>query len=507
MKSIVFGQLLEKLLYLSNQKKSTLARELGYDVSYISKWINAKNLPTQKNISTICKTTAEFIVKSLTPTSKQELIDYFEIDIDVSDKNVLTQYIERSLKESYVTTAGKGSLNIYKSTRSEDSYNSIMHINPRLRKQYLNKDFGIFATKSNKFDLIISANLYKLNNDEKMAIADMKEGLNKLSKDSDIRVRFLMGFEGSHEDIVFNTILIINMMTVYPNMKFEIYNCDVDSNAILAVIKDRLFHSAIFAKDRRCLFTSMSKEKHIIDEMYYSLEDILKNQGKLIAERKSPTDLIKDKIYIQYIMGQDLRWLIGSMNEFFMPYDLFMEVGASIFGDDPKILNELNQINIFLQNVTYISKIKVLMYESELKRYISTGELKFFNIPIKLTLEQRERHIKYIQDIVEKSENVEIKLVDGSFVEDFKNTADPSLYLSKNIKLAKTHPLNNINDYIIIKDNEFKNLCDELFKVLWNDREDVVISDKEDIVERISKTLAYARIINGTFNPNESYKI
>lgn len=39
MKNITFGQLLEKLLYLSNQKKSVLAKELGYDISYISKWV------------------------------------------------------------------------------------------------------------------------------------------------------------------------------------------------------------------------------------------------------------------------------------------------------------------------------------------------------------------------------------------------------------------------------------------------------------------------------------
>ena len=51
LKNIEFGQLLDKLLYLSNQKEITLAKQLGYDISYISKWINGKNLPTQKSIS------------------------------------------------------------------------------------------------------------------------------------------------------------------------------------------------------------------------------------------------------------------------------------------------------------------------------------------------------------------------------------------------------------------------------------------------------------------------
>lgn len=499
MKNIAFGQLLEKLLYLSNQKKSTLARELGYDVSYISKWINAKNLPTQKSISTICKVTSEFIAKSLTPASTQELIDYFEIDTEISDIEILEKFLEKNLKESYESTSGKGTLNIYRSTRSEDSYNTVMHINPRLRKKYLSKDFGIFASKSNKLDIIMSANLYKLNNDDKKSIAAMKRILNETPNINDIRVRFLMGFEGGNYDTVFNTILILNLITTYPHIDVKIYNCDVESNAVLSVIKERMLHTAIYAKDGRCLFTNMSKEKHMVDEMYYSLDDIVTNQGKLVADRKDPIDIIREKTYIQYIMGQDLRLLIGSMNEFFMPYDLFMEVGQSIFGNDESVLSELRQINIFLQNVTYISKIKVLVYEAELRRYISSGELKFFNMPIKLTMEQRERHIKYIKDIVKESENVEIKLADGNFVEEFKEVEDPSLYLSKTMKLAKSHPSNGVNDYIIIKDNEFKDLCDELFEVLWEKRQDIVIDDKEDILERISKTLAYARILNGNF--------
>ena len=80
LKDITFGQLLEKLIYLTNQKKSTLAKIVGYDVSYISKWINEKNYPTQKSISNICEITSEFIVNSADSKSKEGLKRYFEIE-------------------------------------------------------------------------------------------------------------------------------------------------------------------------------------------------------------------------------------------------------------------------------------------------------------------------------------------------------------------------------------------------------------------------------------------
>lgn len=496
MKNITFGKLLEKLLHLSNQKKSSLAKALGYDVSYISKWINGKNLPTQKNISDVCKITSEFIVDSLNMSHMQELKDYFEIDKDLESNTVLAQYLERSLKESYMHTAEKSVPNLYKKTHSEDSYNSMTHINPRLRKQYLSKDASLFMNSSNKLDLIISADLYKLNDSDKMAIYDMKKDLMSINTSHDIRVRLLMEFDKRDSDELLNTIMIINMITTYPEINFEIFNCEVDSNVVISVIKDRIFHAAIYTKDRRCLFTNMSKDKDIVDEVYYSLEDILKNRAKPILEVKSTLDIIRKRTYLQYIMGQDLRWIIGRMNELFMPYDLFEELAESIFGDNKEILDELKKINMLLQNVIYKSKLKVLIYEKEIRKYISVGMLNFFNIPIKLTFEQRERHINYIKKVIKESDNVEIKLIDGDFIDTFKETQDYSIYLSKTLTMMSINPTENHNDYAILKNSEFKNICDKVFKILWNKEADILVSNKIEILERIEKTLTCTKIIN-----------
>ena len=88
-----------------------------------------------------------------------------ELENEINDLSEIEAYLEKSLKESYEVTTGRTSLGIHNSTRSEDRYNSMIHINPRLRKQYLSKDFFKFVNKSNKLDIIMTANLYKLNNE------------------------------------------------------------------------------------------------------------------------------------------------------------------------------------------------------------------------------------------------------------------------------------------------------------------------------------------------------
>ena len=60
-----FGKCLEQYMIRANIKNSTIARALNYDVSYISKWITGKAVPSKKNaeyiIDVICQV---FIDKS-----------------------------------------------------------------------------------------------------------------------------------------------------------------------------------------------------------------------------------------------------------------------------------------------------------------------------------------------------------------------------------------------------------------------------------------------------------
>ena len=77
----------------------------------------------------------------------------------------------------------------------------------------------------------------------------------------------------------------------------------------------------------------------------------------------------EDQTFIQFIMGNDLRCILGSINEFFMPPDLFMEIAERTFGENENIMNEIKKINIFLHNATYKSRLRVLIYEYELRKY------------------------------------------------------------------------------------------------------------------------------------------
>ncbi|MBC5995149.1 hypothetical protein EAI30_15615 [Romboutsia ilealis] len=499
MNNDTFGILLDQLLYISNQKKSTIAKELGYDISYISKWISGKNLPTSKNINKVCKSISNFIVKSLDTISYEDMINYFGLNIDECDKEFLSKYIFRELKESYIKTPTKRVHKIPKDTQLEMNYNSLASINTKLRKLYLENEMDIYMKENKDIDITIVADLFRLNNSEKISLSDMKKTIHNMKNNSNVRVKFITSFMGKSKNIIMDSILIINMISTHPEVNLEIYNCEITSDAQFFIIKDRIINSSIFTKDGKCIFSTLSKEKKTIDELYYSIEDSLKLQGKPIYERKMSTSIIKNNIYAQYILGNDLKWLIGSMNELFMPEELFIEISESIFGENKDIMDELRKINIFLNNKTYKSKLKVLIYENELRRYISSGELRFFNTPVKLSFKQIEKHIEYMVKILKENPYLNIKLIEGDFINEFKDKLNPSMYLSKNVKLTTINSNNFINEYAVIADNQFKSICNNMFEEMWDNRNDVTLDNKEEIIENIIEFLSYTKIVNENF--------
>ena len=169
--------MLDKLLYLSRQKKTALAKTLGYDISYISKWTSGKNLPIPKNINSICEMTSKFIVNSTSQEDIKNIKEYFEIDENLNSKKELEVYLEELLRESYAYTAKKSVSIKTKEVYWEDDCNSVIHVNPRLRKPYLDKEIEKYINKSNKLNLILCANLNKLCENDKISIADIKKEL------------------------------------------------------------------------------------------------------------------------------------------------------------------------------------------------------------------------------------------------------------------------------------------------------------------------------------------
>jgi len=219
--NITFGNVLENLLYISNQKKSSLAHALGYDISYINKWISSKNFPSAKRINEICKDISIFIVESLTESTYESVVNYFEIDTNI-DNNELANYIEKILKEVYLEeTRGmrdKSNQNIPKSTHSEEFYNSMSSMKPTVINKELINEINSVVNKGEDLEMMMSFNLFDLNYKDKISLSNMKRLFYEMSRSTKIKITLLMGLENNNdekEQEVLNALLGLNLISTY----------------------------------------------------------------------------------------------------------------------------------------------------------------------------------------------------------------------------------------------------------------------------------------------------
>ncbi len=477
-----FGKLLEKLIQISNQKNYALANALGYDVSYISKWISGSILPANKNATTICHNIANFIVNSSNDIALKKLTEMYSED----DTQRLTELIYENLMQAYSSNSNKNDRDNYMLTMEN---NAKVVVNPRLQKIYLDVASSKIGGDKN-LEIIMVADLFCLGKEDKLGIANVEAGplMEGINDKSNIHIHYLISLNRDSIDIVFDTILLVNMFTNYADIDFQVFNCRKVPCSILFAIRDRYMHMSIISENHRAIVSSTSMDKNLANEMFDTLTQIEKSQSSILVEHIKVADFIESKLYMHSIISPDIRWLIGRMNELLLPIDIF-ETCVNQIDKEEAYKEQLSRLNLMMTSALDISNIRIMIYDSAFCEYVLNGELDFYGEKIKLNLAQRRRHIEYIRDIFVQNNNLELYIVAGNFVNDFKNYSNPCVYLSSNIRYIRLNRNNGDSFFRIIKDRELKAIFDDFYEAIWNIDNPIVIRDKKSIEEKIDNYL------------------
>ena len=105
-----FSNLLEQLMTKADLKNYTLAQELQYDVSYISKWVSGRMLPAEKSSKKVLHVISKCVVEALNEEGRENLFYDYKVD-NLED---LQEAIYDNLEAEYVYVK-----NLKKSTGTE----------------------------------------------------------------------------------------------------------------------------------------------------------------------------------------------------------------------------------------------------------------------------------------------------------------------------------------------------------------------------------------------------
>lgn len=99
---MMFGQALQYLLDANGLKPIHMAAALGYDVSYVNRWLNNIKLPSLKNNDTLFDSIAEYFTANCTQSSRLAMAALLGIDPAAATQNILPALLSKYLMETYM---------------------------------------------------------------------------------------------------------------------------------------------------------------------------------------------------------------------------------------------------------------------------------------------------------------------------------------------------------------------------------------------------------------------
>lgn len=216
-------------------------------------------------------------------------------------------------------------------------------------------------------------------------------------------------------------------------------------------------------------------------------------------------DMLVKYNYIQAVLSTNLRWLIGHMAECFLPDDLFEEIVSKL--DTMRIwkmdVAELRRIHNLLKNVLEENKVQIMIYESTFTNFVVSGELDFFNYKVTLTPMQRMRYMKYLLYVLNKNQNMEMKMVQRRFIANFQCTEQQSLYMSNAISYLRLDNYHYRNNIAILNRPVIVEMFNRFYYEIWNNQKDVVIEEKSEILNDIDHFMKAVLLLSKTENADD----
>lgn len=453
-----FSILLEHLMAIAELKNSILAKAVQYDDSYISKWISGKLLPTEKNHENTLQAISHCIVEALSEESTAQLLQEYQLQ----DINDLETAIYDNLESEYIYVK-----ELQNSTGTE--------VAPKISYYpELTLDQFIFKMKHPSLRKVNSLNVYAivdiLNVDPnyQLLIAELNSahgGRNLILPG--VHFSLLMDLESAASTPAYTAGFLMNVMTNLSNIDFNLYSGSQAQRKLIFAIRDTYAISGMLVDSSHCLGITTIEDSDLTNELYHKIR-LLCNKETLLIRKTTIPEMIHRFEYEQTLISQKQYCLIGHLTEHFLPEDLYTELLDEYCLNNNDLQKEdVKKLNHLTQRILETTPIHLIIYASVLKDFTVTGELDFFGVRISLTISQRLRCLKNLEQLLNKLDLMHVCVLPEGILSDHQHIPHPTLFISDSLcylRLKKLTPEYNICiPNKIILDHIFEEFFDDVW--------------------------------------------
>lgn len=376
------------ILTLNDIKMYNLADALGYDKSYISKWINQAKLPPSKDIDRLADQIAGFVTRECGADRKRmtaQEFNFAELNGDAPEDAVFSAKLSALLRESF----WHAKYDIERSAIVPEPPKATAASPSRLRAtacilftQPITKSGDYQSVLDDLRDLDTENEHFKL-----MAVIDPS--------------RF-----AENVDLYWNHICQLLSLGGHGDVELIALgqHAPADLPDRLAIAKGLYMDQTLPLPFSRQPIPIRVTEPAAVYAYYDDARKFLQRQQFILESSNVNGNLY----YYKYAATDMKRYLLSSMFPMYMSEELFEEI-LEKYGS--KTQSSSIARKRYLKEFT--SKKSVVIYDTALLRYMSTGKLSAFDAyeGETLTKSERKRHLQGLIDEMENSDRLDLKIL------------------------------------------------------------------------------------------------
>lgn len=472
---------------IAELKNYTLANELQYDVSYISKWVSGRMLPSAKTDKAVLQGISNCLVKESCEEGLKTLMSDYQVD----NTEDLASAIYDNLIAEY---------NYVRDTQN-DTGNTVAPdtvFYPKLNMpQFLSKMHHPVLRRVNSLDIMAMMDLMYMERDYRIQIASIdSRTLMEQRRYPDVHFSMFIDLGGKNLDYIYDITFLLNMLTNMTHIDFKLYGGKQAFGKAIFAVKDEFAISGMLTDHNQCISVTVSEEPENSDTLYRYIQSLCTRERLLVVPTTMKEMLIGNH-YTRAILSSHQRLRIGHMTERFLPQDTFDDVVSQLKQTCKEVIpvEELQWIHDLTEQSHREMPIQILFNDTAFSDFAVTGELNFFNTKVILTPEQRLRYIQHICDVIRDNDVLEVKMVYGRLISDFQYVANQCIALSDSacalrLMASGQYSINSVNHA------DLKYAFNQYFDAIWNLPSDMVLSDKAEILTFLEHTMRQIRMIN-----------
>ena len=459
-----FATLLHDLIKESGVKNLSVSNAVGYDLSYISKWLSGKMLPSDKSIDSITSDIADCVTENI---DDQNIL--FQ-QYNAPDKDYLKSAIARQLGMAYKRS--KGIITVEKE-KAPEFYPEMPFVDALV---YLD---GLDDEKS---DIAILADLFALNREDRLAFLGIQNGnFIRTEYNPGINLTMIVDVDDCSDNVIYDALSIIHMVSGFSLYNFNLYNSrEARQKFCFSILADTALTGTVFNNERNISFVAVTENVNSIAKVYSKIKSLTK-QDSLAFTKQTMQSFVDTQEYIKSMLSTNVKWLMGHMTELLLPDGLFNELLSQTNCSNRE---EMLKIHKFSGQLICQNKARIIIYETAISDMLATGVLDFFNNRIELTIGQELACIDYLLHIVEDNEY--IKMIETGFSLDFQHVYSPCMYVSDASTYVRLEDAYNRENVQLCINRKIKNLFNRFFDEAWSGYDEVVISDKALMKEKLT---------------------